>query len=204
MQLDFHYHRYSNLIVQYDDKFQIDYQEIINVLESISEQDLIDTFIQRKLERKDIKSLSEPINFLIKQRLVALGWASETGIFREPPYDDTNSSRWRLDFSKNLISVEVAFNHGEAIAHNIMKPVLASEKNHVVKDIETELGVIISATNELKASGNFDSAVGTFEKFKSYFKPYNNLVPTPIVLIGLKETNSFRVNKQTKLIELIP
>jgi hypothetical protein len=204
MQLEFHYHRNSNLVVQHDAKFQDDYKEIIDVLESISEQDLIAAFNQRKLERDSIKSLSEPINLLIRQRLVGLGWASETGIFSEPPYNDTNSHRWRLDFSKNLISVEVAFNHGEAIAHNIMKPVLASEKNHVVKEIDTELGIIISATDLLKKTGNFDSAVGSFEKFKTYFKPYNNLVPTPIVLIGLKETTSFKVNKRTKLIELIP
>jgi hypothetical protein len=204
MQLEFHYHRYSNLIVQHDAKFQADYKEIIDVLESITEQDLIDTFNQQRLVRTDMKSLSEPINFLIKQRLVALDWSSETGIFSEPPYDATNTTRWRLDFSKNLISIEVAFNHGEAIAHNIMKPVLASEKNHVVKEIDTELGIIITATNLLKKTGNFDSAVGSFEKFRTYFKPYNNLVPTPIVLIGLKETTSFNINKRTKLIELIP
>ena len=63
----------------------------------------------------------------------------------------------------------MAFNHQEATAHNIMKPVLASELNHVQKDIQTELGVIIVATESLKKGGNFDSAIGTFEKFIECF-----------------------------------
>ena len=91
----------------------------------------------------------------------------------------------RLDFAKNNISIEVAFNHGEAIAHNIMKPVLASELNHVQKEIQTKMGVIIVSTKAMKSSGGFDGAVGTFEKFIEYFEPYNMLIPTPIVLIGL-------------------
>ena len=41
---------------------------------------------------------------------------------------------WRLDFAKGTISVEVAFNHGEATAWNFMKPTLASEVNHVEKE----------------------------------------------------------------------
>ena len=77
-----------------------------------------------------------------------------------------------LDFAKNSISVEVAFNHAEAIAHNIIKPVLASELNHVQK-IQTKLGIIVTAT-KYETKG-FDGAVGTFEQFIEYFKPYSAL-----------------------------
>ena len=87
----------------------------------------------------------------------------------------------------------MAFNHGEAIAHNIIKPVLASELNHVQKNIQTKLGVIITANDDMKRKGGFDGAVGTFEKFISYFKPYSNIVTTPIVLIGLKPPTSFEI-----------
>ena len=164
MKLTYHYHRYSNLVSS-EDGFSEDYQELINSLESISDMDLVEGFLERKKERASIKSLSEPINFTIKDRLVKLGWNSESGIFKEEPYDKSNSSRWRLDFAKNNISIEVAFNNAEAIAHNIIKPVLASELNHVQKEVQTKLGIIICATESMKLKGNFDWAIGTFEQF---------------------------------------
>ncbi|MDC3277011.1 hypothetical protein OAU92_00360 [Acidimicrobiia bacterium] len=197
MKLLYEYHRDSDLVAQKPD-FVSDYSEIENTLKDISDDDLIKTFNRRKLERPNIKSLSEPINFLIKERLQKLSWNIESGIFKEPPYNTTNSSRWRLDFVKNNISVEVAFNHGEAIAHNIMKPVLASELNHVQKEIQTKMGIIITATNSMKIKGGFDGAVGSFEKFIEYFKPYNMLIPTPIILIGIDEPKTFYIDKESK------
>jgi hypothetical protein len=197
MKLLYEYHRDSDLVAQKPD-FVNDYSEIEDTLKDISDDDLIETFNRRKVERPNIKSLSEPINFLIKERLQQLNWNIESGIFKEPPYNTTNSSRWRLDFAKNNISVEVAFNHGEAIAHNIMKPVLASELNHVQKEIQTKMGIIITATNNMKIKGGFDSAVGSFEKFIEYFKPYNMLIPTPIILIGIDEPETFYIDKESK------
>ncbi len=197
MKLLYEYHRDSDLVAQKPD-FVNDYSEIENTLKDISDDDLIKTFNERKLERPNIKSLSEPINFLIKERLQKLDWNIESGIFKEPPYNTKNSSRWRLDFAKNNISVEVAFNHGEAIAHNIMKPVLASELNHVQKEIQTKMGIIITATNSMKIKGGFDGAVGSFEKFIEYFKPYNMLIPTPIILIGIDEPKTFFIDKESK------
>ncbi len=200
MNLTYYYHRYSNLLVE-DEEFEKDYQELVNALETISDKDLENGFLSSS--RENIKSLSEPINDLIKDRLVKLGWNAESGLFKEAPYDRTNSSRWRLDFAKNSISVEVAFNHAEAIAHNIIKPVLASELNHVQKEIQTKLGIIVTATKSMKSKGNFDGAVGTFEQFIEYFKPYSAIVPTPIVLIGIEAPETFVINKELKEIQYI-
>ena len=200
MKSIFFYHRHANLLVENDSDFQLDYKELISVINSISDQDLIEKFNQRKSERQNIKSLSEPINNLLKTKLTQLGWKSESSLFKEPPYYQGNRSRWRLDFAKNKISIEVAFNHQEATAHNIMKPVLASELNHVKKDVQTEIGVIIVATDKMKKMGNFDSAIGTFEKFQEYFKPYHNLITVPIVLIGLCAPETFKIDKDSKKI----
>ena len=200
MNLTYYYHRNSNLLVE-DEEFEEDYQELVNALETISDKDLENGFLSSS--RENIKSLSEPINDLIKDRLVKLGWNAESGLFKEAPYDRTNSSRWRLDFAKNSISVEVAFNHAEAIAHNIIKPVLASELNHVQKEIQTKLGIIVTATKSMKSKGNFDGAVGTFEQFIEYFKPYSAIVPTPIVLIGIEAPETFVINKELKEIQYI-
>jgi hypothetical protein len=203
LKTKFYYHRHSNHLVENDEKFKNDYNEIISVINSVSDEELVKGFNQRKMIRPNTKSLSEPVNYLLKEKLLQLGWKSESGIFKEPPYNQGNRSRWRLDFAKNKISIEVAFNHQEATAHNIMKPVLASELNHVKKDIQTELGIIIVATEAMKKERNVDSAIGTFEKFIEYFKPYNNLITVPIVLIGLEKPNTFYVDKKTKEIKLV-
>ena len=199
MNLSFFYHRNSNLVAQ-DLEFIEEYEELLYALKSIADKDLIAAYEKRKKTRKGIKSLSEPINNLIKNKLKKLDWSAESGIFKEPPYNTTNIKRWRLDFAKNNIAVEVAFNHGEAIAHNIIKPVLSSELNHVKKEIQTKMGVIITATNKMKKNGNFDSAIGSFEDFQQYFKPYNSLVTTPIVLIGLNEPETFKIDPTTRVI----
>ena len=202
MKTNFYFHRHANHLINHDEKFRSDYNEILTTINSLTDLELIEGFNQRKKVRSNTKSLSEPINFLLKEKLQRLQWKVESGIFKEPPYNQGNRSRWRLDFAKNKISVEVAFNHQEATAHNIMKPVLASELNHVKKDIQTELGVIVVATDEMKRKGNFDSAIGTFEKFIEYFKPYNNLITVPIVLIGLQKPDTFYIDEKLKEVKI--
>lgn len=76
-------------------------------------------------------------------------WNPQSPIFGDSRFED---KRWTLDFSKpgqivgkGGFSVEVAFNHGEATAWNLLKPVLASELNHVTKAIQTEIGIVALA-----------------------------------------------------------
>jgi hypothetical protein len=89
--------------------------------------------------------------------------------------------------------VEVSYNHGEALAWNLLKPVLASELNHVNKAIQTKLGVVILATEELKDAGGFDGAVGTYEKAIQYLLPLQSQLTVPLVLIGLNAPKTFWV-----------
>ncbi len=193
-----HDHRYALNIFTTNSSFIPLYREITDVLDGISDKDIIDEYDSNL--RGNIKSLSEPINALIRSRLIAKGWRSESAIFSEPSY--TSGQRWRLDFAKEKISIEVAFNHGEAIAWNLIKPVLASELNHVKKAIQTSAGVIICATENMKRAGNFDRAVGSYEKFLRYLMPMHTMLPTPILIIGLEAPKSFYVDKSTKQIVL--
>jgi len=193
-----HDHRYALNIFTTNSSFIPLYREITDVLDGISDKDIIDEYDSNL--RGNIKSLSEPINALIRSRLIAKGWRSESAIFSEPSY--TSGKRWRLDFAKEEISIEVAFNHGEAIAWNLIKPVLASELNHVKKAIQTSAGVIICATENMKRAGNFDRAVGSYEKFLRYLMPMHTMLPTPILIIGLEAPKSFYVDKSTKQIVL--
>ena len=197
MKFETTYHRNADAVIMSNVDIKEDYDEIIEVIESITDLDLITEFERRKTERSNIKSLSEPINFLIDERLSSKGWDRQSQIFREEEYSKKRETAWRLDFAKRTISVEVGFNHGEAISHNLIKPVLESELNHVEKSIQTKLGVIITATDELKKFGGFDGAVGSYEKYKSYLRPFNYLLTSPIVIIGLKLPNSFIIEQKT-------
>jgi hypothetical protein len=95
------------------------------------------------------------------------------------------------------MAVEVAFNHGEAIAWNLLKPVLASEVNHIEKsdevDIGSGIGIMITASSDLKAAGGFDGAVGEYEKVLRYLKPMRNQLTVPMMVIGLKAPKTFRL-----------
>jgi len=137
-------------------------------------------------------SLSKAINYLLKERFIALGWTEESKIFQDPSY---KANTWRLDFAKDDISIEVAFNNGGSIAWNLIKPVLASELNHVNKAIQTKIGIIITATEALKRLGGFDGAIGAYEKYVEYLPPLNNVLTVPLVIIGLDAPSTFYVKQ---------
>ncbi|MCE5203031.1 MAG: BglII/BstYI family type II restriction endonuclease [Coriobacteriales bacterium] len=182
-------YRHGLALIEHEAEFSDLWEEIEEVLSGISDDDIIDEF-QAGGPRK---SISMCINRLISRGLVSCGWSSESPIFADPVYNVKGESRWRLDFAKRNVSIEVAFNHGEAAAWNLLKPVLASELNHVRKAITTEIGVVITATEELKAAGGFDGAVGTFEKYVQYLRPLRDVLTVPLVVIGLEAPDSFRI-----------
>jgi len=167
------------------------WDELEEVLQDISEYDIIQTFLSSK---RAAKSISEAINILIKQKLCEKGWYSESYIFADKEY--TTRGIWRLDFVKKSLAVEVAFNHGGSAAWNLIKPVLSSELNHVEKAIQTRAGVIITATDSLKKAGGFDGAIGTYEKYISYLKPLNTLLTVPLVIIGLEAPKTFKIKHE--------
>ena len=177
-------HRNGETVAK-DSEFSNEWSEIKDVLSGITDEDLIAEFESRtRIE----KSISLTINKLIKDRLVAKGWAEESPIFQSK---DHNSGKWRLDFAKEKISVEVAFNHGGTTSWNLLKPSLASEYNHIDKAIQTKLGIVIFATSNMRKAGGFDNAIGTLEKAETYLKPMYSLLPCPMIIIGLEEPESF-------------
>jgi hypothetical protein len=182
--------------------------EVQAALDGISDEDIIE-LQERKFSKQ--MSISKTLNLLIKERMEDLEWDSESPIFSSPELNFSLDKRgykrksgvWRLDFAKESISVEVSFNHGEAIAWNLVKPVIASEVNHVEKAIETKIGVIICATQDMKTSCGFDGAVGHYEKILQYMLPLRNMLTIPIVIVGLEAPKTFyievkKINKKNK------
>jgi hypothetical protein len=187
MAMDFvtHSHKFADVILG-TEPYREQYEELVSIVHGVSDGDIIQEF-QAGSEKK---SISAAINRLLKQGFVEAGWMPEAPIFQASDY---KSKKWRLDFAKDRISVEVAFNHGEAIPWNLLKPVLASLQNHVQKAIETQVGVVICATEGMKRAGNFDNAVGEFEKFQRFFVPLQDVLNAPILLIGLQAPTTFHV-----------
>jgi len=170
---------------------------------NISDDELIQDFLRRKKQHEakgtSFKSLTPSINALLKRRMLMIpGWANEVDIFNDTTGAIANTE-WRLDFAcEDGFAIEVAFNHGEAIAWNLIKPVLASELNHVQKAFQTKMGIYVCATEAMKLAGNIDSASGSFEKVKRYLMPMMNQLTVPMMLIGIDAPKTFYINKKTR------
>lgn len=142
-----HSFRYGLEIFNTQPQFNQLWTEVTTTLNNISDDDIINYF---ESQPRRAKSISQAINYIIDERLCQRGWSRQSYIFNDPAYRITRgNSNWRLDFAKEDISIEVVFNHGEAVAWNLLKPVLASELNHVEKAIQTRAGIIICATDEI-------------------------------------------------------
>ena len=194
-------HRHALSIISQDENLGRRYTEFTNAILSISDQEIKNDFISRRKESKSLKSITPSINHLLKERLIAIdGWKDEVDIFNDTT-GEIGNTEWRLDFAcDNAFCVEVAFNHGEAIAWNLLKPVLSCELNHVQKAIQGQIGIYVCATDALKDFGNIDSASGSYEKVLRYLPPMMNQLTVPMVIIGLKPFSSFKICKSTKSI----
>lgn len=216
-----HSHRNAKEIVEATPELTKLWSQLESAIAALDDASLLSDYqnrvdSSRATRKSPPKSLSHSINGLLDNYLVDRGWEKQSALFSQKPYTAANEKRWRLDFSKATalsessarrmqttksktgIAVEVAFNHGEAIAWNLLKPVMASELNHIAKatDIGEGVGVIICATATLKARGGFDSAVGEFEKILRYLDPMRNQLTTPTLIVGLEAPDSFKLLKR--------
>jgi len=191
-------HRQGYEIIQSVPELKELWDEIDLSLHLITDEDVKRRF--GEIER-DATSFSQAINELIDESLRRKGWKPQSRIFKDLQYD---KKTWTLDFSKQVLksdgsrsgmAVEVAFNHRQVIAWNLLKPVLAAEMNHLPKetDIGEGVGVIICATEDLRESGGFDSAVGTYENFLANLKPLSQVITTPMVIVGLEPLRKFKI-----------
>ena len=98
------FHRFSNAVVDADESIKQELGELLDVIQSISDERLIETLLSQReqwkieqLEKKKSvdsdkippKSLSVAINELLKIRLVAAGWKAEGAKVVKPPKKGT-------------------------------------------------------------------------------------------------------------------
>ena len=191
-------HRNGLALIESDSDLGSLWQELTKVITSITDEEILSKFRDNS---REAKSISEAINDLIDEKLLAKSWNRQSKIFKNREYE---SKTWTLDFSKRVIrqdgtvtgvAVEVAFNHGEAIAWNLIKPSLAAEINHLEKetDIGSGIGVFICASKALKDAGGFDNAVGEYEKVLKYLTPLAQMIATHLIILGLQPPTDFRI-----------
>lgn len=198
-------HRHARAIIDADETLKERYAQFTNALSSISDAELIDDFKKRKAEHEargtSFKSLTPSINGILKDRMLAIpGWQAEVDIFNDDK-DLIGNTEWRLDFAcDNAFCVEVAFNHGEAIAWNLLKPVLSCELNHVKKAVQGQIGIYVCATDSMKISANIDAASGSYEKVLRYLPPMMNQLTIPMMIIGLEPFETFKISSKAQII----
>lgn len=198
-------HRFGLDLIKSDEQLASLWQDISKTISGLTDDRIIAEY---KLSTSAM-SISKAINNLIDGDLKNLGWTPQSAIFQGVEYEGKS---WKLDFAKTSktrldgkltgIAIEVAFNHGEAIAWNLLKPVLAAEINHVdtATDIGVGVGVYICATKSLKEAAAFDGAVGEYEKVLRYLSPLFSKLTAPMVIVGLQAPESFRVEKRKNTI----
>lgn len=207
MRYRLHSYRHGFELLETVPEYQPLWAEILAAIEAMSDERLAQHF--RENHEGRAKSISKSLNSLLDANLVAAAWERQSPIFADSEYGDRT---WLLDFAKRIavpdevdessvreitgISIEVAFNHGGNIAWNLVKPVIASEINHVRKAIQTSLGVVIAATEDFKVAGGFDNAVGSYEKYVSHLKPLRTMLTVPLVIIGLEPCESFHIRHE--------
>lgn len=201
-------HRFAEAIIAADPELYRRYNEFIGAISSISDEELITDFERRKEDHAQrgtaFKSLTPSINGLLKAKMLELpGWQAEVDIFN----DETGAignTEWRLDFAcDDAFCIEVAFNHGEAIAWNLLKPVLSCELNHVQKAVQGKLGIYVCATDMMKTAANIDPASGSYEKVLRYIPPMMNQLTVPMMIIGLQPFESFKIAENAEVIRKI-
>ena len=194
-----HSHLNGDAVIKSNPEIASLWEELVRCISEVSDDELISYFNGAK---RRAKSISDAINSILDQKLIECGWTRQSRIFKDR--DTYEGTTWTLDFSKGIkaesesptgIAVEVVFNHGEAIAWNLIKLSLAAENNFVRKetDIGDGVGIYVCATDALKQSGGFDGAVGEYEKVLKYLDPLNAKIIRPIVVVGLLPPRTFKI-----------
>ena len=217
MKYEPHQFRFALDIIESNHDLKTLWKEVTDVIEGISDEDIANEFNSPPLympnqfnkdgtpkKRPTAKmSLSAALNNLLSDGFLEKKWIPESDVF---PGSSRANESWRLDFSKSAnrpageitgFAVEVAFNHGEAIAWNLLKPTLAGEINHVKTETEigAGIGIYICAKKKLKTAGAFDNASGEYEKVLRYLNPLFQRLTIPLVIIGLEAPETIKLEK---------
>jgi hypothetical protein len=121
-------------------------------------------------------------NQFFEEELVPLKWKRQPFLF-----DSRSNSlrRWKMDFIKERLGVEITFNHAEAIPWIFSRLNIAAESSNVQESSRIDVGIAVFAGQSLKTWSKMDNAVGTFELAVAWLNEMKPILPSPIMVIGL-------------------
>jgi hypothetical protein len=155
-------------------------------LHAISDADILAEYEAKASARADRGSRppaggQSAMNAVIDRALVARGWEPQPHLFADPSLE-----KWKMDFRKERIGIEVSFNHAEAIPWQFTRLNIAGESDRVLDGSRIDVGIVVCAAPSLKAWARMDSAVGTFGQFQAWLREMRPILPVPLLLIGLE------------------
>lgn len=181
-------------ILSHINEFNYAFEHLQKIIDSVTDDDIVNKFEEIG---KNSKSLSNTIYSLMEEKLIKQEWEKELHIFHDFDENQSRGKRWTIDFYKKNIQLEIAFNHEESAAWNIMKFQISSQPNIYKHRQEVKIGVLILATNQFKKIGGFDNSIGSFEKYIEYLSVMKPFVSLPILLIGLQGPDEFKIKHRT-------
>ncbi|MFI5184241.1 MAG: BglII/BstYI family type II restriction endonuclease [Vicinamibacteria bacterium] len=131
------------------------------------------------------------MNSLFEDFLPDPPWTHQPRLFRQSKsgpgvgVDPLKMSLWKMDFLRDRLGVEVAFNHAEAVAWQFTRLNIAGESERVLAESQIDVGVVVAADQSLKSWGRMDSAVLTFETCRAWLREMRAILPIPILVVGL-------------------
>jgi hypothetical protein len=182
--LNYLYHDFRNAHVIL--RSRSSFSELEAALHSISAADVLGAYADMSADRAR-RSARPPaggqsaINKVIDELLTVRGWEPQPHLFRDPSLE-----KWKMDFRKEGIGVEVSFNHAEAIPWQFTRLNIAGESERVVAGNRIDVGVVVCAAPSLKSWARMDSSVGTFDQFQAWLREMRPILPVPLMLIGLE------------------
>jgi hypothetical protein len=153
--------------------------ELQSVISGITAGDIVGQQ-QGPLQGKPVGAQTA-LNQLFKERLGKLLWANEVPLFSNPQlYPGRN-----IDFMKNHLGVEIAFNHESYAERILFRLNVASESEAIIPEHVVHGGVIVVASDAVKQWGSMDSSVGTFDGWRRSVELVKNSFSVPLILLGL-------------------
>ena len=189
--------------------------DIQNCLKSISRKDVISKQLQNFNSWKNAeinaatgKKMKPPVggqsvlNQVIQEKFDALiGWESQIYVLNQS--NQVNESDrvpyWTMDFRKNRIGVEISFNNAGVFAQNMLRLSVMSESKFLDESEMIKLGVLVVSSRDLKKWGKMDSTVITFDQVKTILPHITFSIPTPIVILGITNSEQGEIWEATKL-----
>ena len=193
MEYDVYFHNNAEIIIKDNNHVLQSWNEIKNCLNQINEKDVSFVFNNSK---REAKSISETLYYLVSDTLKNYGWESNKAIFASTTGDNIDK-QWTNDFVKRSTCLNISIGHVSNVIKNLIKSAVAIKPNNILKNFNTELCILLTVKKEMKKAGGFDGAVAEYERYISVLKTLESIIDVPLVIVGVNKLKNIVVKHKT-------